>query len=193
MERALRSHGVKVGSTVALCSLSTSETIIVFCALNKIGATIASVDPRKPTREVGAYMKEVDPDLILMLDAFLPKYKVLDMLYEKCVAVPLNANCSGESLGGESWEELLSHALKGTVALEVPKARVVDDVAVLLHTSGTTGFPKRVMLTDGNFNAIAVQYKEVFRFERQKNVSEHHPVLSLLRFGHHTHLPLCAG
>ena len=34
-----------------------------------------------------------------------------------------------------------------------------NDVVMMQYTSGTTGFPKGVMLTDNCFNAIAQQFR----------------------------------
>lgn len=192
--QAFRSFGVRSGDTVALCSLSTPETIIAFYALNKIGAVIASVDPRKPLSEVNAYMEEVTPDMTLMLDVFAFKYDVVNgWKGGSCVLLPSGAELPKSSSGVISWADFLQ---SGKMSSTVQAASVIQDagdVAVLMHTSGTTGFSKRVMLTNGNFNSIALQYTMAFEFKRQRTFLSVIPFFLCYGLNINVHLPLCAG
>lgn len=192
---ALQALGVKPGDTVALCSLSTPETIVAFYALNKIGATIASVDPRKPFSEVNAYMDEVSPRLTLMLDIFASKFEVGESWKGGiCILLPLGSAALDAVPNTVSWADLLEKASMPCHHEDLSMALLdPDSTAVLMHTSGTTGFPKRVMLTNGNFNSIAAQYMAAFDFERQKTFLSIIPFFLCYGLNINVHLPLCAG
>lgn len=192
---ALRAFSVKPGDTVALCSLSTPETIVAFYALNKIGATIASIDPRKPLSEVDAYMEEVSPRLTLMLDVFAPKFGV-ERSWKGgiCILLPSGSAALDAIPNTVSWVDLSEKASTPCRSKEFSSALFdPDSAAVLMHTSGTTGFPKRVMLTNGNFNSIAAQYMAAFDFERQKTFLSIIPFFLCYGLNINVHLPLCAG
>ena len=191
---SFQSQGVKGGDTVALCSLSTIETIVAFYALNKIGAVIASVDPRKPLSEVSAYMEEVCPDLTLMLDVFASKFEVTKgWRGGECILLPSGADIPSIS-DTTSWIDFLKIADVARKPLDTTTSDFdPDSVAALMHTSGTTGFPKRVMLTNANFNSIAQQYKMAFSFERQKTFLSIIPFFLCYGLNINVHLPLCAG
>lgn len=192
---AFQASGVKAGDTVALCSLSTPETIVSFYALNKIGATIASVDPRKPLSEVDAYMDEVSPCLTLMLDVFASKFEVAKAWKGgACVLLPSGRVAADTVPNVAPWMEFLEKASTSYHPEEFsPTPFDSDSSAVLMHTSGTTGFPKRVMLTNGNFNSIAAQYMAAFDFERQKTFLSIIPFFLCYGLNINVHLPLCAG
>lgn len=192
---ALQSFGVKPGDTVALCSLSTPETIVSFYALNKIGATIASVDPRKPLSEVDAYMEEVSPCLTLMLDVFASKFEVAKAWKGgACVLLPSGSVAVDMVPNVVPWMEFLKKASASCHPEGSPPVPFDSgSTAVLMHTSGTTGFPKRVMLTNGNFNSIAAQYMTAFDFERQKTFLSIIPFFLCYGLNINVHLPLCAG
>lgn len=192
---SLRALGVQADDTVALCSLSTPETIVSFYALNKIGATIASVDPRKPLSEVDAYMDEVSPCLTLMLDVFASKFEVAQAWKGGvCVLLPSGDTAPREMPNAVPWVDFLKKASAPHCPDDLASTPFdPDSAAVLMHTSGTTGFPKRVMLTNGNFNSIAMQYMAAFDFERQKTFLSIIPFFLCYGLNINVHLPLCAG
>lgn len=192
---AFQSFGIRSGDTVALCSLSTPEAITAFYALNKIGAIIASVDPRKPLSEVDAYMDEVSPHLTLMLDVFAAKFEVAKRWKGgACVLLPSGGVASNTMPNVIPWIKFLEKTSISCYSEDLSQASFdSNSVAVLMHTSGTTGFPKRVMLTNGNFNSIATQYMAAFDFKRQKTFLSIIPFFLCYGLNINVHLPLCAG
>jgi long-chain acyl-CoA synthetase len=73
-----------------------------------------------------------------------------------------HAALAAENLGGLPAEliedERMDGLLAGFAPIDAPISRGMDDLAWLFYTSGTTGRPKGVMLTNGNVVAASVSY-----------------------------------
>lgn len=70
----------------------------------------------------------------------------------------------------------------------------MDHACVVVHTGGTTGSPKGVMLTDRNFNTIAKQFKTYeFLCHRGQTLMNIMPPFIAYGFACGIHLPLTLG
>lgn len=61
----LQQRGIGIGSVVALTLPSHSPWVVAYVAAAKVGATMAGVNPRLTEAERTAYLKRVEPDLVL--------------------------------------------------------------------------------------------------------------------------------
>ena len=64
---ALDALGVKKGDTVSLLSASTPESICLFYALNKIGATMNAIDPRLDKKSVARMIKSSGSKVLFVI------------------------------------------------------------------------------------------------------------------------------
>ena len=74
-----------------------------------------------------------------------------------------------------------------------PERLYCDNIAVWAHTSGTTGMPKTVLLTNKGYNTVALQYKLCMPSKRQSvflNIIVPFVVYGMLIC---IHVPLCMG
>jgi fatty-acyl-CoA synthase len=165
---ALRALGVKRGDHVAVCMGNSIEWVQCFYGAAAIGAVTVPVNTRFKDEELKYCLQQSDARLLFVADRFL-KIDFIEMLASVYPAV--NHRLPGGDLpllehvvvlgddvpkAAIGWETFL--ALDGgAVDGKLPTVRP-DDVLLMQYTSGTTSYPKGVMLTHDNMlrNAAAV-------------------------------------
>lgn len=170
---AFAALGIKQGDVVSLLSASTPESIMVFYALNKIGATLNAIDPRLDANSITRMIKSSGSRMLIAIDM---SYPLVAKIHNDIKQEHIVIQTAGTSLppikklalkiattsripygqgGIMSWESFIKHAKDG-VAHEADYDG--DATAAITYTGGTTGFPKGVMLTNDSINATAFNF-----------------------------------
>jgi acyl-CoA synthetase (AMP-forming)/AMP-acid ligase II len=141
---ALNARGIGRGDRVAIVLPNGPEMATCFLAV-ACGATTAPLNPAYREDEFAFYMEDV---------------KSRALIAQKGVATPARAAAAKLSIpvielvpGTEAGSFTLEGGTPGAAAR--PGLAETDDVALVLHTSGTTARPKIVPLTHGNVTASA--------------------------------------
>lgn len=166
--RALVSMGVRAGSKVAIWATNVPAWYITFWATTKIGAILVTVNTAYKIHEAEYLLRQSDTHTLVMIESALDSnYK--NIMNELCPEIAKNKK--GEPLhckklpflrnvitvdfkmdGCLTFEEAFARAdmvPKEVVAGMAAKVKPTD-VCNMQYTSGTTGFPKGVMLTHYN-------------------------------------------
>lgn len=170
---AFAALGVKKGDTVSLLSASTPESIIAFYALNKMGATVNTIDPRMDMKSISRMIQSAGSEILIVIELAFPKVSpIISEIHQKHIIVQSPATSlpalkkfvtklsnRGQIPYGKkgimSWETFIKKAKNG-VAVEADY--VGDATVAITYTGGTTGFPKGVMLTNDSLNAVAFNF-----------------------------------
>ncbi len=165
---ALISLGVKAGDHVAVWATNVPEWFITFWATTKIGAVLVTVNTAYKIHEIEYLLRQSDTHTLVMIEyckdinykeiieQLCPELKTLEAgkpLYSKNLPFLRNVVTVGFSMDGcLSFEDMLRRS--ALVPREEVRRRASlvkpDDVCNMQYTSGTTGFPKGVMLTHRN-------------------------------------------
>ncbi len=166
--RALVSLGVKAGSKVAVWATNLPAWYITFWATTKLGAVLVTVNTAYKIHEAEYLLRQSDTHTLVMIESCLDSnYKdIINTLCPEikdatpgeplhCKKLPFLRNVitvGFKQAGCLTFDEAIArHKLvrRETVARMAAAVRP-SDVCNMQYTSGTTGFPKGVMLTHYN-------------------------------------------
>jgi len=149
--RGLAGLGLGATDRIGLWSTNCVEWILVHMACARIGAVLVNVNPAYRAYELQFVLRKSGMKALFLWE------KDSRSDYGSILAEAR----SGEKLplehvvyfGGDSWSRMLANGVD--VAAAIVEA---DDVTNIQYTSGTTGFPKGVLLTHRNLlnNAIVI-------------------------------------
>ncbi|MBQ7828300.1 MAG: AMP-binding protein, partial [Clostridia bacterium] len=165
---ALISLGVKPGYHVAIWATNMPQWFLTFWATVKIGAVLVTVNTAYKLHEAEYLLRQSDTHTLVMIDSckdsnykeiveeLCPELKSLtpgEPLHAKKLPFLKNVITVGFPMDGcLEWNDFLDRADRVPVEEVYRRAAEVkpDDVCNMQYTSGTTGFPKGVMLTHRN-------------------------------------------
>ena len=205
---ALRGAGVKKGDIITVVSIMTPEIIALFYAADMMGATLNLVDPRYSVEGIREYIEEVDSHLLVCLN----------VVYERCRQAAKRTNVEkvivlspadslppvmavGYKLTTPDKNKYASNVIRWKQFIKGGESQSTaaepydpDHACVVVHTGGTTGSPKGVMLTDDCFNGIALQFQAYPKlFHRGQKLMNVMPPFIAYGFACGIHLPLVLG
>lgn len=169
--KALVSYGVRKGDVVTICMPNVPQAVIMFYAINMVGGVASMVHPLSAENEILFYLTESKSKLALTLSQFYDKFENIKGKtgVEKVIvatigeALPSMKGFIYRFVGKEpkvkedswcvSWQNFLESAGTGAITHEGKG----EDSAAILFSGGTTGTSKGILLTNLNFNALAMQ------------------------------------
>ena len=213
--KGLYKMGIRQGDKVTICMANTPQALDCFYALNYLGAVPNMIHPLSAAQEIAFYLNFSKSKAILTLDQFY--YKVAGILPQLehpteiliarvaeelplplSVLYPMTKGARAikklPKTGYTLWQDMVKAGKD--VALE-PEKGTCEDCGAILYSGGTTGTTKGIMLSNLNFNALALQTIAASGFTMEEisdmKMLSVMPVFHGFGLGIGIHTPLVAG
>ena len=213
--RGLYNLGIRRGDRVTICMANTPQALDCFYALNRIGAVPNMIHPLSAAQEIAFYLNFSGSKAILTLDQFyykvaqiMPKVanpcriliaRVVDELpMPLSLLYPMTKGARAirklPKDGYLMWNKMVSAGKNTQLPDDSGKA---TDCGAILYSGGTTGTTKGIMLSNLNFNALALQTIAASGFSMEEiagmKMLSVMPVFHGFGLGIGIHTPLIAG
>ena len=210
--KSLKAEGVKEGDKIAIFMPNTPQAVMMFYAANMIGAVAALIHPMSAENEIQDYLNTSGATFLL----------TLDLIYEKIHNIIDNTQVNKIVVAsvGESLKNIKKFLYKFKSRGTVPKIELSDDImtwkefinygydyegeiaclkgpndpAVILYSGGTSGKPKGILLSNLNFNALALTcHKMIEQSGNKESILAILPIFHGFGLGVCIHTTLCCG
>ena len=202
--KSLKQMGVKAKDSISICMPNTPEAIYLFYAINKLGAICNMIHPLSAENEILHYLNVSNSKFIFAIDISFNKIKniINKSNVEKVILISVKESMPSHTKIGYyftkgrkididynddlllSWKDFINKSDKCSSYTNAHLSG--KEPAVILYSGGTTGTPKGILLSNLNFNALAIQ-----SFVACKTINSESNVLSIMPIFHGFGLGVC--
>ncbi len=170
--RAFWGLGICKGDRVTLCMPNIPQTVYCLYALNQLGAVVSLIHPLSAEKEIAFYLAEAKSQTLVTIHQFYDKIQKVQAEYplKHLIVTDIDdALCGLKKWGYRiaikrkfpkmqaqenliQWRDFLAQG-----ADYQPAETAAEEGAVILFSGGTTGIQKGILLSNLNFNALALQ------------------------------------
>ena len=154
--------GVGPGDRVALCQPKSVATVVAMLAVMAAGAACAPLDPRQSAAQLDRVLRDLQPALLIAPAEKIEPWRRLAPAASAMRFALLDARDGSLDIVGEADGEA--------------PAPSEADVAMMLYTSGSTGAPKGIMLSQANIESFVDWGGEEFAIRPSDRLVNHAPL-----------------
>ena len=174
--KSLKVLGIRPGDKVTIAMPNSPQAIFMFYAVNLVGGIANMIHPLSAEKEIEFYLNASESVTAITLDQFYNKFEhirqntkignIIIASVKDELSRPIRAGYMltegrkiqkiPEDAPVIRWREFMDMA-RYCFYKNYRVERRAGDPAVILYSGGTTGTTKGIVLTNGNFNALAQQ------------------------------------
>lgn len=184
--KGLMALGIKKGEKIAIWANNVPEWVYIQFGSAKMGAVLVTVNTNYRNFELEYLMKQSDATTLIMIGGVIAQDEYIKVINDVCPELKDSEPGKLESKklsklkrvvfigdkdfpGMYNWNDIIKMGEKilDEELAERQASLCPDDVINMQYTSGTTGFPKGVMLTHTNIIGNAVSLAECMKFSEK--------------------------
>ncbi|MFJ5963193.1 AMP-binding protein [Bacillus sp. NPDC093026] len=183
--KGLMALGIQKGDHIAIMAPNVPEWLILQFACASIGAVLVTVNTNFQSQELAYLLKHSDSKMLFIVDGYketsyvkmlqdlLPEIQTVQNGELTSVQFPFLKNCVyiGKHVpnGMLGWDSIQSAAKRSDDQAWHKRMNQLmpDDVINMQYTSGTTGYPKGVMLSHTNIVSNAIQIADCMKLTEE--------------------------
>jgi len=140
----LTTHGTSAGQRVAIVLPNCIEAVVAWYGAWLAGAIVVPLNVQARARDIGPWLRHADAQVLVHETGNLEIHAAVATLPSAPLRIGVGDDASADALAWDSIDMFPAHTGAGAAR---------DATAAVLYTSGTTGAPKGVTLTQANFAA----------------------------------------
>ena len=216
LAKAFKKNGICENEIVTVGMLTTPEAIYTMLALNKIGAIASMIDPRSSVNGLKKYLNDNGSNVVIITDLFKSKFAeaiegtktkqvITASILDSVEKWPLNSdnvhliydlfNKNSAEIKDKRFVTLKDYIYSGREYSATTNSVYCEGKpALIVHSGGTTGFPKAVVMSDKNVLSSVYQgMKSGIQFKRDETWLGIMPLFIIYGASTGTLLPLIKG
>jgi amino acid adenylation domain-containing protein len=168
----LSGRGVGPGDRVAVWMPKSADAMVAIFGILKARAAYVPIDWTAPAGRARTILQDCRTKAAFVDLRCAAGLKGMEPPQENVILVGDTAQpAAAEVDSAVSWRDVIKHDLPAPS----PDDRSREDLAYILYTSGSTGIPKGVMLTQGNALSFVDWCSSIFRISQEDRFSSHAP------------------
>ena len=168
LARVLQDLGARRGDRVGACLGRSMESAVALYGITLLGCVYVPLDPRSPKTRILAVAQSCDISILLVNEAQGKSLFADDQFGNIKHLIGCNPARTGRN--AMTWQQVAQYP-------ELPQIPNVleDDLAYILHTSGTTGVPKGIMHTHHSAMSFATLAADLYDLQPTDVFGLHSP------------------
>lgn len=150
----LRQADVRFGDRICVLSENDPDVIVLFVAALRLGATVATLNPRLAVAELEHCIGLVTPKALLISNQHIQRFGSVERL--STPVIPFGY--------GTALDERMSGVMDDGTAMSIAGTDP-EDIQFIIYTSGTTGLPKAAMISQRAMLARLMVYVLDYRVD----------------------------
>ncbi len=180
--------GIRPGDAVGILMENHPRWGIAFLAAQSAGAVVVPLDILHDPATLARLIGHAGCKLVVVSGRLLPAWREIR---GRLSAAPAAVVTGGAEDGLPDWDDILAHTAPCPALPLVPRS--FDDELVILYTSGTTGTPKGVVLTQRNVYRNVVEILRVIHADEDDHMLSVLPLYHVLALMTNFIIPLYVG
>ncbi|HKQ50233.1 MAG TPA: class I adenylate-forming enzyme family protein [Phycisphaerae bacterium] len=168
--------GIKAGGAVATLTINQPLTVAIYFAAWRLGARVVPVNPSEADDRVGYIVQNSGATVLIAHRSCREDWAGVEAAIPKTVSRAILLDAAGGPVGWEDFGSLLE-GVKSSGKSTVPSVSW-DSEALVVYTSGTTGNPKGVVLTQKQM------FADAYAISQWHGIDEHTVMMNVLPIHH---------